>query len=203
MAVSRTQKSEILNWLIANIKEAKSLWFTQTNWLTVSEFSELRADLREIWTSYNLAKKTLIKIAVKEALNLDLNLDVIPWQIWLICSNNDAISWLTKTNDYIKKIYNKKVTLQKIDWVACIIDWEIKGLEETKVIASMPSKETLLWRLVWSLQSPIASLARFFDSASKDIETKWSKNVWELKKEVKEEEKKIEKIEESKEEKTE
>jgi hypothetical protein len=35
----------------------------------------------------------------------------------------------------------------------------------------MPSKETLLSRLVGSMKSPISKLARFFDAAAKDIES--------------------------------
>jgi ribosomal protein L10 len=35
----------------------------------------------------------------------------------------------------------------------------------------MPSRETLLGRLVGSLQSPLSGLARFLDAASKELET--------------------------------
>ena len=35
----------------------------------------------------------------------------------------------------------------------------------------MPSRETLLGRLVGSMQSPLAGLARWFDAAAKDLET--------------------------------
>jgi ribosomal protein L10 len=36
-------------------------------------------------------------------------------------------------------------------------------MEDTLVIAAMPSRETLLARLLGSMQSPLSSLARFFD----------------------------------------
>jgi len=36
----------------------------------------------------------------------------------------------------------------------------------------MPSRDTLLGRLVGSMKSPISALARFFDAASKDLEEK-------------------------------
>jgi hypothetical protein len=45
----------------------------------------------------------------------------------------------------------------------------------------MPSRETLLGRLVGSMQSPIAGLARFFDAAAKDLESKGKSKVGELK----------------------
>jgi|GEM_PF-5882885 len=36
--------------------------------MTVSEFSDLRKELKSVNSTYNLVKKTLVKIAVKEAL---------------------------------------------------------------------------------------------------------------------------------------
>lgn len=180
MAVTKAKKSEILNDLIEKLKQAKSVWFAATNSMTVEDFHNLRKDLREANTTYTLAKKTLIKIAVKEVFSLDLDLEMIPGQIWVVCSNDDAIAWLSKTNDFLKKVFNKKAKVQKIEWAASIFEGEIKDLEETKVIASMPSRDTLLGRLVGSMQSPIAGLARFFDAASKDLEAKWKTKVGEL-----------------------
>lgn len=180
MAVTKAKKSEILNHLIAELKDAKSVWFAQTNGMTVSEFSELRADLRTVNTTYTLAKKTIVKIAVKEVLNIDLDLDLLPGQIWVIVSKDDAIAWLSKTNAFVTKKFNKKATVQKITWAASIFEWEVKGLEETKVIASMPSRETLLGRLVGSMMSPLSGMARFFDAAAKEVEAQGKAKVGEL-----------------------
>ncbi len=175
MAVTKSQKTEILNSLIEKIKEAKSVGFATTNGLTVEEFATLRKNLREVNATYTLAKKTLMKKAIKEALDLDIDLADLPGQIWIVCSYDDAIAWLGKVNDMVKE-----TKWEKIDWALSIFEWEVKSLEETKQIAGMPSRETLLGRLVWSLQSPLSSLARFFDAAAKDLEEKWKEKVSDL-----------------------
>ena len=181
MAVTRQQKNEILAHLISELKEAKSVGFAQTNGMTVSEFSELRANLRTVNTSYTLAKKTIVKIAVKEVLGVDLDLSLIPGQIGVVVSKDDAIAGLSKTNAFITAKHNKKADIQKITWAASIFDGVVQGLEETKVIASMPSRETLLGRLVGSMMSPLSGMARFLDAAAKEVEAQGKTKAGELK----------------------
>lgn len=180
MAVSKQQKVEILNDLIEKFKEAKSIGFASTNKLTVEEFSKLRKNLRGVDATYTLAKKTLIKMALKEVLNIEVDLSDMPWQIWVVCSNEDSIAWLWKVNEFIKEMNGKKWDLWKMAWAISVFEWELKNNSDTKVIASMPSKETLLGRLVGSMKSPISKLARFFDAASKDLSEKAKTKVWEL-----------------------
>ncbi len=203
MAVSKSQKTEILSSLIEKIKNAKSVGFATTTGFTVEEFATLRTSLREVDASYTIAKKTLIKKAVKEALDIDLDLSALPGQIGFVCSNEDPVAGLGKVNDMVKEMKED----EKILWALSIFEWELKDLEETKQIAGMPSRDTLLGRLVGSLQSPLSSMARFFDAAAKDLEEKGKEKVSELKwatdskEEVKEEApKKEEKVEEKKEE---
>lgn len=172
MAVTKQQKAAILADLIASFKEAKSIGFATSNTLTVEEFSKLRTELRTVNATYTLAKKTLIVKAIKEALNIDIDLSTLPGQIGAVCSNEDAVAGLGKVNDLVKKSKGEKIT-----WAASIFEGELKDLEETKIIAGMPSRETLLGRMVGSLQAPLSGLARFFDAAAKELETQGKETV--------------------------
>ena len=183
MAVSKQQKSEILADLVAKFKEAQSIGFAATNTLSVSEFEGLRNELRAVNASYTVAKKTLIKKALKDALDLDVDLSDLPGQIGAVCSNDDAVAGLGKVNDLVKDSKGEKV-----EWAVCVFEGELKTNEETKAIAGMPSRETLLGRLVGSMQSPLSSLARFFDAAAKDLDEQGKAKLWELEGEKKEEE---------------
>ncbi|MCP4522636.1 MAG: 50S ribosomal protein L10 [Candidatus Gracilibacteria bacterium] len=174
MAVSKQQKADILAGLVTQFKEAKSIGFAKTSTLTVAEFAELRTSLREVGATYTLAKKTLIKKAIKEALDLDVDLATLPGQIGVVCSNEDAVAGLGKVNDLVKK------QAEKIEWASCIFDGEIKELEETKILAGLPSKDTLLSRLVGSMMSPLSGMARFLDAAAKEVETQGKEKAGEL-----------------------
>lgn len=181
MAITKQKKAEIMNDLVAKFKEAKSIWFATTNTVTVKEFARLRKSLREINASYTLAKKTIIKKALKEALDIDVDTNSLEWQIWIVCSNDDSIVWLSKVNIFMKEVNWPKWKLGKLVWSISIFEGELKTIEETKVLASLPTKETLLSRLVGSMKSPISALARFFDATKKELETKWINSVWDLK----------------------
>lgn len=209
MAVTKQQKAEILADLTEKFKNATSIGFAATNTLTVAEFWDLRNALREVDASYTIAKKTLIKIALKDALDIEVNLDDLPGQIGAVCSNDDAVAGLGKVNDLVKSTKGEKV-----QWAVSIFEGELKDNESTKAIAGMPSRETLLGRLVGSMQSPLSGLARFFDAAAKELDEKGVDVVGKLEgetkadeapanEEKKEEAPKVEeKVEEKKEEKT-
>ena len=57
----------------------------------------------------------------------------------------------------------------------------------------MPSRETLLSRMVGSLMSPLSGMARFLDAAAKEVETQGKENLSQI--EVKKEETTEEKTE--------
>ncbi|MDF1682728.1 MAG: 50S ribosomal protein L10 [Patescibacteria group bacterium] len=81
MAVSKQKKVEILNELVVRFKEAKSIGFATTNTMTVEDFAKLRTSLREVGATYTLAKKTIIVKAIKEAIDLDIDLANLEGQI--------------------------------------------------------------------------------------------------------------------------
>lgn len=174
MAVTKARKNEILENLKESIKNAKSVSFTTNSGLTVEEITNLRINLREVNSTFTLAKKTLIKIAFKEVHNIEIDDSILVGQIAVVCSNDDAVSAMGKVNEFIK--WFKKDP--KVAWAWSFFEWEVKNAEDTTVIASIPSRETLLGRLVWSMQSPIAWLARFFDAAAKKLDEEGKANLW-------------------------
>ena len=212
MALTKAKKTEVLNNLKTILKDANSVGFTSNTGLTVEEVTALRVNLREVNANFTLAKKTLIKIAFKDVYGVELNDDMLPNQIALVLSNEDAVAGLGKVNDFMKKGQPGE---EKMQWTGAFFEDEILDADATKEVAAMPSRDTLLSRMVGSLQSPLSGLARFLDAAAKELGTKGKDTLGKLdapakeekKEEVKEEpkaeEKKEEKAPEAKEEKAE
>ncbi|MDD3302730.1 MAG: 50S ribosomal protein L10 [Candidatus Gracilibacteria bacterium] len=194
MAVSKSKKNEILENLKVSIKEAKSVAFTTNNGLTVEEITKLRKNLREINSTFTLAKKTLIKIAFKEVFNVEIEDSILVGQIAVVCSNDDAVGAMGKVNEFMKEFKKNP----KIEWAGAFFEGAIKDAEETKVIASIPSREVLLGRLVGSMMSPVSALARFFDAATKKLTDEGLSNLGSSTPAKKETPKVEEKVEETK-----
>ena len=56
-------------------------------------------------------------------------------------------------------------------FVGGYMDGRLMDGAETKKLATLPSREVLLAKLLGSMMSPLSGLARFFDAAKKDLET--------------------------------
>ena len=196
MAVSKTRKAEILENLKESLQNAKSVSFTTNSWLTVQEISDLRKNLREVNSTFTLVKKTLLKIAFKEVYWVELEDSMLEWQIAVVCSNDDAVAWMWKVNEFIKSFKKDP----KVNWAWAYFEWELKDAEATKVIASIPSRDVLLGRLVGSMLSPVSALARFFNAASEKLSSEWLETLASVPAPKKEEPKQEPKVEEVKEE---
>lgn len=176
MAVTRAKKSEILATLEAHLKDATSVAFTSNNKLTVEDIESIRKDARAQNGVFMLAKKTLIRIAFKNVLNADLDLDTLPGQVAIVISKGDKIAALAAVNKYVNEFKKE----QKIKIVGGYIDGRVLGETEAAKLAGLPSREVLLAKLLGSMMSPLSGLARFFDGAKNEITAKSVTKVGDL-----------------------
>ncbi len=176
MAVTRAKKSEILATLEAHLKDATSVAFTSNNKLTVEDIESIRKDARAQNGVFMLAKKTLIRIAFKNVLNADLDLDTLPGQVAIVISKGDKIAALAAVNKYVAEFKKE----QKIKIVGGYIDGRVLGETEAAKLAGLPSREVLLAKLLGSMMSPLSGLARFFDGAKNEITAKSVTKVGDL-----------------------
>ncbi len=176
MAVSRAKKSEQLTALEAHLKAATSVAFTSNNKVTVLEISALKKDLRVVNALVLIAKKTLIRIAFKNVYSVDLDLETLPGQVALVIGKGDAIAPFGITNKYANE-WKKE---EKLTFVAGYMEGRMMDATETKKLATLPSREVLLSKLLGSLMSPLSGLARFFDAAGKDLTAKGLTKVSDL-----------------------
>lgn len=176
MAVSKNKKIEVLASVENELKLATSVAFTSNTKLTVEEVTRLRRELLAVNAQFTLVKKTLVRIAFKNVYGVELNEEIMPGQVAVLISRGDKIAWIAIVNKYVNELKKE----EKIKFVGSYFDGQVLDAEATAKIANLPSREVLLAKLLGSMKSPISALARFFDSAKKDLEEKKITKVSEL-----------------------
>ena len=156
MAVSKAKKVEILAQLETELKASTSVAFTSNTKLTVEEITNLRRDLRKVDAKFMLAKKTLVRIAFKNVLNVEINEDIMPWQVAVLISKGDKIAAFA----IVAKYANDFKKDEKIKFVGAYLDGEIYDAAGATKLASIPSREVLLSKLLGSMKAHISALAR-------------------------------------------
>ena len=145
-------KQPIVQEISENIKDAQSVVVVDYRGLTVAEDTQLRKALREAGVSYKVYKNTLIKRAAEgtEFAALDPHLE---GPTALAVSKDDATAPARILAEFAK-------TAPKLELKASVVEGTYYDQAGTQVIATIPSREVLLGKLLGSIQSPITNLAR-------------------------------------------
>ena len=136
----------------ANVKDADAVVLVHYSGISVEADTELRKELREAGIIYKVYKNTMMNFAFKgtEFEPLSKHLEG-PNAIAI--SKNDA----TAPARIISK-YNKKAPTMKM--LAGVVEGQYYDEKSVAALASVPSREELLGKLLGSIQSPISNLAR-------------------------------------------
>ncbi|MDA0375884.1 MAG: 50S ribosomal protein L10 [bacterium] len=152
MALTKDQKTAQIKELTTKLKDTKSVMFGHFIGLTVSDVSDLRNQLRENGSEMKVMKKTLIKLAFKEAGLPDITPKDIDGPIACIMSYEDPLSGAQTAFKFSKQ--NNKVKL-----VGGVYDGKLLSADESMELAQMPGREQLLGMFVGLLNAPLVSFA--------------------------------------------
>ena len=145
------------------IKDAQSVVLVDYRGLTVEEDTALRKQLREAGVNYKVYKNTLMNFAFKgtdfEALAPYLN-----GPSAIAVSTDDATAPARILAEFAKKAKNLEIK-------AGVVEGDLYDAKGMQAIASIPSRDVLISKLLGSLQSPITNFARVIKQiAEKDGE---------------------------------
>lgn len=151
MSANQEAKKLVVAEITEKIKAAKSVVFVDYNKLTVAEVSALRRKCREAGCEYKVYKNTLVRKAFNELgfnqFDADLNGPTA------IAFGKDETA-AAKVMVAAAKEYTDKVVLK-----SAFVDNAYVDKEGVKALASMPSREELVAKMLGSIQAPIANFA--------------------------------------------
>ena len=145
-------KQPIVQEISETIKDAQAVVVVDYRGLTVAEDTQLRKQLREAGVTYKVYKNTLVSRAVEGTAFESLR-DVLEGPSAFAVSTTDATAPARILAEFAKKAPN-------LELKAGVVDGTYYDTEGIKTIATIPSKEVLLSKLLGSLQSPVTNLAR-------------------------------------------
>ena len=120
--------------------------------LTVAEDTELRKKLREAGVTYKVYKNTLVRLAAKDTAFEALG-PVLEGPTAIAVSKDDATAPARILADFAK-------TAKALEIKGGIVEDKYYDAAAMQTIASSPSRDVLLGRLLGSMQSPVANFAR-------------------------------------------
>lgn len=144
--------------VVAELKEqmtsAKGAVFTSYRGLTVAQDTELRRELRAVGVTYRVVKNTMTRIAAKEA-GLEGIDEHLEGTTALAFSAEDAVAPAKVICDYIKK--NKLEDAGILTVKVGLVEGKVIDASEVKALASLPSREELIAKLLGSMNAPISN----------------------------------------------
>ena len=145
-------KAPIVDEIKGYAEQAQAVVVVDYRGLTVEQDTQLRKKLREAGVVYKVYKNTYAKRAFEgtDYAQLDVNLDGPSAFAFGI---EDATAPARVLAEFAKKA-------PKLEFKGGVVEgvyYDVKGLEK---VAQIPSRETLISKLLGSLQSPVANMAR-------------------------------------------
>ncbi|MDP7476971.1 MAG: 50S ribosomal protein L10 [Candidatus Peribacteraceae bacterium] len=152
MALTKDQKIAQVKELSDKLKDAESVMFSHYIGLSVADVSDLRNQLRENKAEMKVAKKTLMKLAFKEAGYPDIEAKEIDGAVACIFSYEDPLSGAQTAFKFSKKH-------DHVELVGGVYDGKLLTKEEATELAKMPGRQELLGMFASMLVSPLSSFA--------------------------------------------
>ena len=151
MSANFEAKKLVVEEITSKIKASKAVVFVDYNKLTVAEVSELRNKCREAGCEYKVYKNTLVRKAFN---NLGFNqFDETLNGPTAIAFSADEIT-AAKLMSKAAKDYDTKIV------VKCgFVDNAYVDKNGVQALASMPSREELVAKMLGSMQAPLANFA--------------------------------------------
>lgn len=149
MPKTREKKQELVKEYLEKFNNQKSVAFANFSGLTVKDVENLRKLCRKNGVDYLVAKKNLLKIALKEK-GLNNEIEGLENNIGVGFSK-DEISAAKAFSEYSKEHSDN------FNILAGVLENAIIGKEKVKDLAALPSKKELLAKAVGSIKAPISN----------------------------------------------
>ena len=161
MALSRADKEELIGVYRESIAQAPHAFVLGFQGITVAQADELRRRVREQGGRYEVVKNRLALIAVKGK-GLESLSDQFAGPTSVAFSNDDPVA-LAKALAQFSKDH------PVLQFKGALVDGQTVAGDQVAAIATMSSREELIAKLLFLLQSPIQRFVRGLNEISRQL----------------------------------
>jgi large subunit ribosomal protein L10 len=157
----KSKKEEELNELKKDLSEAKNIVVTQFKGITVAQDTDLRQKIRATGSKYRVVKNKLARIAAKGTPAENLS-KVLEGSTSIAYNNTDPVALAKALTAYAK-------TNPVFIFKSGMVEGRVVNLAELQAIASLPSKEELIAKVLFLLNAPAQRLAVSINGVARNL----------------------------------
>lgn len=161
MPLSRQQKIDLVEKYKQELAGAPHAFLLDYKGITVPQVTELRAKIRDSGGQYLVVKNTLALRAIEGGPMEQLK-ELFDGPVAVAYSQEDAVS-------LAKALTGMAKTVPAIQVRGGLVNGQAVAADQVKDIAELPSREELIAKLLFLLQSPITRLARVLAAVPRDF----------------------------------
>ncbi|MDR5660018.1 50S ribosomal protein L10 [Serpentinicella sp. ANB-PHB4] len=151
MAKAIELKKQAVEEITEKLQKSAAAVIVDYRGLKVEQLTELRKKFREEGLEYKVYKNTLMRMAAKNA-NMDEMVEGLVGPNAVVLSYDDPVAPARIANEFAKQ--NKDLELK-----FGVVEGTFYGEEKLKDLASIPSREVLIAKLLGSLKAPVSNFA--------------------------------------------
>ncbi|MEM9558529.1 MAG: 50S ribosomal protein L10 [Acidobacteriota bacterium] len=161
MARTRSEKQETIDQYSAGLAAAPHAFLVGYEGISVPQVTELRSKIRETGGQYQVVKNTLALRAVEGTALEDLR-DEFTGMTAVAFADDDPVALAKALTEFRKDA-------PVITFKGGLVNGQPVSADQVEDIAKLPSREELLAKLLFLLQSPITSFARVLAAIPRDF----------------------------------
>ena len=173
MAVTKAKKQEQVEKLSKNLKDVSNVVVATYTKLTVAQDYELRKALRSAGAKYQVVKNTLAEKAAKGT-KVEGALKDLAGVTSIAYTTGDPVAMAKALTKYAKDT-------PEFTFKVGVVEGRVINIKEIEALASMPSKEELMSKLLFLINAPAQRLATAINAVPRNLAVVINQGVQEKK----------------------
>src|ERR1700758_738692 len=161
MAVTKARKQEQVEKLSKDLKNVSSAVVATYSKMTVAQDYELRKALRGAGAKYRVVKNTLAELAAKGT-KVEAGLKDLTGVTSIAYTTGDPVAMAKALTKYVKDTPDFTFKIG-------VVEGRVISIKEIEALASMPSKEELMSKLLFLINAPAQRLVTAMNAVGRNL----------------------------------